>query len=127
MTQTLYAKVTHGKRTSYAPVAETVYWDSLPAGSHLLFIQPGSRSCIYNVSPNHADVLAALRTHRDELLTVLRDASAARPASRLLTPKERKAIAAYAAIVGPNAMYTMTIPAAASVIDALEAALIKAV
>ena len=124
---TLYTKTMRGKRVAYTPAAESVEWDSLPQGAHLIIIAPGIRSCIYKVTPAHVAVLAALRAHRDTLLTVLRDASAARPASRKLTPRELKAIAAYAEIAGPNARYTMEIPAAASVIDALEAAIIAAI
>lgn len=117
----------HGKRAVYTPVAETTCWDSFPAGSHLVVVNPGGRSVRFRVDPAYVDVLAALNTCRDDVMAAMREASAARPASRLLTPIERKAIAAYTAIVGPDAMYTLEIPAASSVIDALEAALIKAI
>lgn len=123
MAQTLYAKRMHGKRISYEPVAETVMWDSLPAGCHLMVIEPGALSCRYNVEPAKADLLAALHLCRDAALTAMREASALRPTSRLLTKREQKALAAYYEIAGPEARFSMTIPAAASVLDALEAAL----
>ena len=124
---TLYTKVMHGKRTSYEPVAETVYWDSLPKGFHLMSVQPGLRSCRYNVEPATVALLAALHLRRDDVLTAMREASAERPSSRKLTKREQKALAAYYEIAGPEARFTMTIPAAASVLDALESALIKAI
>ena len=127
MTQTLYAKVTHGKRTSYEPVAEAVLWDSLPKGFHLMAIQPGLRSCRYNVEPATVALLAALHLRRDDVLTAMREASAERPTQRKLTKREQKALAAYYEIAGPEARFSMTIPAASDVLDALEAALIRAV
>ena len=126
MSETLYARVLHGKRAHYTPVAETVLWDSLPNGFHLMVIQPGLRSCRYNVEPATADLLAALHLRRDAVLTAMREASAERPSSRRLTKREQQALAAYYEIAGPEARFTMTIPAAASVLDALEAALIGA-
>lgn len=120
---TLYEKQMHGKRASYKPVAETVYWDSLPKGSHLIVVQPGLRSCVYNVNPATADLLAALKLSREAAITAMREASAERPTSRRLTEREQKALAAYYEIAGPDARFTMTIPAAASVLDAIEAVL----
>ena len=124
---TLYAKVMHGKRTSYEPVAETVLWDSFPKGAHLIVVEPGVLSCRYSVNPATVALLAALHLRRDDVLTAMREASAQRPASRKLTKREQKALAAFYEIAGPEARFTMTIPAAASVLDALEAALIKAI
>ena len=123
-TDTLYRKAMQGKRTVYEPVRECVEWDSLPAGFHLIQISPGQRSCTYNVEPYYAPVLAALRENRDALVKALREASAERPASRKLTKREREALAAYYAIAGDEARFTMTIPAAATAIDALEAAIL---
>ena len=127
MSKTLYARTMHGKRARYEPVAEEVLWDSLPKGSHLIVIQPGQRSCIYNVNPAKAELLAALKIGREAAITAMREASAMRPTSRRLTEREQKALAAYYEIAGPEARFTMTIPAAASVLDALESALIKAI
>ena len=124
---TLYAKTMNGKRASYEPVAETTCWDSFPAGAHLVVVKPGGRSGRFRVEPAYVDVLAALVHCRDSVLTAMREASAERPSSRKLTKREQKALAAYYEIAGPEARFTMTIPAAASVLDALEAALIKAI
>ena len=121
---TLYSKVTHGKRVRYEPAAESVVWDSLPAGFHLIRISPGSRACTYNVEPYYAPVLAAIRENRETLTDVLREASAQRPASRKLTAREQKALAAYYAIAGDESRFTMTIPAAATAVDAFEAAIL---
>lgn len=120
---TLYTKTMRGKRAIYTPAAETVEWDSLPQGSHLIVIQPGLRSCVYNVNPATADLLAALKLCREAAITAMRVASAERPTSRRLTEREQKALAAYYEIAGPEARFTMTIPAASSVLDAIEAVL----
>ena len=120
---TLYTKTMRGKRAVYTPAAESVEWDSLPKGSHLIVVQPGLRSCVYNVNPATADLLAALKLCREAAITAMREASAERPSSRLLTKREREALAAYYAVAGPEARFTMTIPAAASVLDAIESVL----
>lgn len=123
---TLYTKTMRGKRAVYTPAAESVEWDSLPEGFHLVAVQPGLRSCMYRVNPATADLLAALKLCREAAITAMREASAERPSSRLLTPVEREALAAYYAVAGPEARFTMTIPAASDVLDAIEAVLLKA-
>ena len=120
---TLYTKTMHGKRAIYPPAAESVVWDTFPAGFHLLAVQPGIRSCMYRVNPATADLLAALKLCREAALTAMREASAERPTSRRLTKREQQALAAYYEIAGPEARFSMTIPAAASILDAIEAVL----
>lgn len=57
MTETLYKKV--GRR--YVPVAEfdPALYNSLPKGSHLITVQPGSTSCRHRVEPALAPMIAA--------------------------------------------------------------------
>ncbi len=125
MSQVLYQKI--GRR--YHPVREydSLVMDAMPAGSHLVVVQPGVKSCRYNVEPTHAPLLAALREHREALMVILRNASAMRSHKSLLTPKERKGLAAYCAVVGPEAMLTLESRSAADIIDALEAGLVARV
>ena len=125
MNRTFYEK--RGRR--YFPVREydSDVMDAMPRGSHLVVVQPGQLSVRYDVSPDHAKVLAALKPHHEAMLTVLRDASKMRPDSRKLTAKEQEAIKAYYAIMGPDALFTMTIPCASDIIHALEVGLLTAI
>ena len=117
---TLYRK--EGRR--YVPVAESDTWGSLPQGFHLLAVQPGIRSTRFNVDPCYADVLAALKACREDVMAAWNKASEARPEKTLLTPRERKALAAYKEIAGVDSLVLQR-PSASDIVDALELALMK--
>jgi len=99
--------------------------DALPAGAHLIVVGDGGRSTRYNITPDHAPLLVALRQHRQRLLDVLRRASDSRSGRLVLSPKERRAVDAYRAIMGDATLW-LTLPSAVEVLDALESALVEA-
>jgi len=99
--------------------------DALPAGAHLIVVGGGGRSTLYRITPAHAPLLLALREHRQRLLEVLRRASDSRPGRVLLTAKEQRAVAAYRDVMGEDTLW-LSLPSAAEVLDALEAALVDA-
>lgn len=124
--ETLYRKTQRGKHTRYEPVAEYINYDSWPPGFHLICVRPGLRSVLFGVEPAHADLLAALMRHREALAELLRKAAAVRPAKRRLTAQEQAAMAAYLAIMGPDAMLQLEMPSPSDILDALGAALVAA-
>lgn len=62
--QTYYIK----KGRKYIPVAESVVWDSVPYGSHLVTVEQGCTSWKYNIEPNMADVEAAINIVEKEMI-----------------------------------------------------------
>jgi hypothetical protein len=122
MSETLYRK--RGRK--YEPMAEYgANYDSVPEGFHLICVTPGYRSTLYRVNPAYADLLAALHVGREAAAEAMRKASEARPAVRELTAREKKAYAAWKAVMGEESM-RLTIASVNDVLDAMEAALIKA-
>lgn len=120
---TLYAK--HGRR--YHPVAEydPQVIDALPEGSHLVIVKPGHRTIFYQVDPDAAGLLAVLNKHENQLVTAIQKASSMQMESRLLTRREKKAIEAYRYHMGPDAMLTITLPSAMSILDGLRQAIVE--
>jgi hypothetical protein len=122
MSETLYRK--RGRK--YEPVAEYgAEFDNLPAGFHLVCVMPGVRSTFFNVEPALADLMAAIRIGREAAADAMRKVSEERPASRELTAREKKAFAAWKAVMGEESM-SLTSGSVNDVLDAMEAALIKA-
>ena len=121
---TLYEK--RGRRYHAVSEYDPLVMDSMPAGAHLVVVEPGVRSTRYQVKPEHAPLLAALHAHRGELIEILREASRQRP-RRIITRRERRAWAAYCAVMGRDVTLWVELPSANEVIDALEAKLIAAV
>lgn len=124
MRKTFYEK--RGRR--YHPVSQ---YDSalsyaLPAGAHLIVVEPGLRSTLHNVEPDAAPLLAALRMCREQITAEVRKAVEARQAARgkQLTERERMAFQAYKDMTGVDSM-AMEFPSIAEIVDKLEAALLK--
>jgi hypothetical protein len=119
---TLYEK--RGRR--YHPVREydNITMDSMPKGAHLVVVLPGESSTRYNVNPDHAAVLAALRMHREPMLKVLRQASEMKPSTKL-TQQEKKAYAAFVSVMGYEATLRLESESASGVLDALEKSLVE--
>lgn len=121
----LYKKV--GRR--YVPVS--MYGpevaDAFPQGAHLIVVSNGWTSCRYNVTPEHAPLLAALRLHREACMDAMRKASASRPTKRPLTAKEAKAYRAYCDVMGAESMLQLETASASDMVDALEKSLIDKV
>ena len=118
---TLYKKVQAGARVRYEPVAEQEVFDSLPAGAHLFIVAPGSRSCRFNVEPAYADVLAAMETHRYEILRAVQPAFEPKPARRM-SRTDLAAFEAYKKATGAETLALLT-PSANSLFDAIAAAI----
>lgn len=122
---TYYEK--RGRR--YHPVREydNNLMDSLPKGAHLIVTTPGHQSTRYNVVPEHAPLLAALRMHRNRLANLMIEAGKARPAgNRMLSEKEQKAVAAYYSVMGKEAVLSFEWPSFNEILDKLEKALVEA-
>lgn len=119
MSEVFYRKV--GRR--YPPVSQhdTGLLNALPVGSHLVVVAPGSLSVVFQVHPDSAPVLAALRACRDDLLQWMREASEPRPAKVLLTQQEREAWEAFRRSAGYDLLLVR--PAAGKILDRLEKSL----
>ena len=98
--------------------------DRLPAGVHLLVVQPGRKSTRFNVQPAHAPILAVIELHRDALAKAASEATRPLP-TRKLTPRELKAWRAYQAATGAESL-SLTVGSAMSIVDALERAILDA-
>lgn len=120
----LYKKV--GRRYHPVSMYGQEVADALPKGAHLIVVSDGWTSCRYNVTPEHAPILAALRLHRDICMDAMRKTSVARPAKRPLTAKERQAYRAYCEVMGEESMLQLEHSSASDVVDALENSLIEA-
>lgn len=120
MPETFYRKC--GRR--YQPVAyyDRGLLDALPHGSHLVTVAPGSQSIVYQVHPDTAPLLAALRACRDDLLRFIAEIGEPRPAKVLMTPQEREAWEAFRQNTGHNLMLIR--PSAVEILDRLERALL---
>lgn len=122
MKKVFYEKV--GRR--YKPVSyyDSNLMDAMPKGAHLVVCFPeGGTSTLYNVEPDFAGVLAALRLCEDRVVDVVMKATEARP-SRALSPRLQKAFEAYKAIAGDE-MMVLTTGSARDVVDALRDELIR--
>lgn len=121
-------KVFYEKRgRRYFPVREydSDVMDAMPAGAHLVCVFPGTRSTRYQVIPDHAAVLAAIRMHHEAMLKVIRDSSAMTITPRENTAKEKRAIKAFYDVMGKESLLTMSGASAQDVIHALEVGLLR--
>lgn len=125
--ETFYIK--RGRR--YKPVSyyDSVMADAMPEGFHLIHVKPGGgRSTLYNVEPDRAAVLAAVREHYDELCKLVSEVSKAH-IDRLpkhITLKQRAALDEVERVF----KWEMTVinrQSAASIVEALAAALAEKV
>ena len=79
--------VKKGRR--YVPVSQydDKLRDSLPYGSHLIVVKPGSRSVLCNIDPAFAPMIAAGRHARDAISSEILKASEARPHNKQLSKR----------------------------------------
>ena len=118
---TLYEK--RGKR--YFPVREERYWDSWPAGFHLVYADlDGGRSFRFNINPDKAEMQAAAKAREAELRKVLNDALAMRPTKRPVTERQAKAWEAFKRAMG-NDGYIVEYDSVNGIIDAMIAELLR--
>jgi len=71
----VYQKV--GKR--YKEVGKWVEFDCLPHGAHLVVVNPGLKSTLFNVDVDKAGFLAAAKIAKEAMLKAMMDASDLRP------------------------------------------------
>ena len=86
MGEILYKK--QGKR--YVPVAErdSLYWDSIPEGIHLVITKPSSKSIRFNINPDYAGILAVVHDAREAMVKAVVKASEFKP-PRPLTEEQQ--------------------------------------
>lgn len=87
--KTLYEK--RGRR--YVAVAEygPEMTDMLPEGAHLIVVQPGSKTTLYNVEPDRTALIAAAQKPLEEVCRLLLEAQAAKPSRMPITPEQKEA------------------------------------
>lgn len=115
MKEVYYKKV--GRR--YVPVSE---YDSdlsyaLPKGAHLIMSYPGGQSTRYHVEPNYAAMIAAGRVAEDVISNAIVKASEARPRTKPITDRQRKAWKELAESFGEDRYY-IELPSAREIADA---------
>ena len=105
MIETLYRKEQRGKSHRYVPVAhyDSVVFDAMAPGCHLVVVHPGGRTTAYNVDPDYAAISAGFVSCQQELGDVLQKATTLEPA-RKMTPKEQKAWAEYQRATGNTSL-----------------------
>lgn len=104
MIECLYKKV--GKR--YKPVENYYDESTLPAGYHLICIEPGLRSTKYRINPDHATLLAAMRTAEKAMIEAMTEANRLRvdiDREKPLTGKVKKAWEEFARLSKKSAVW----------------------
>ena len=88
--EVFYTKNEHGE---FEPVAIWSYklLDSLPYGSHLVRVSPGSRAVKYAINPDRAAVIAALEYARDAITSSIVESSKASPTQEPVTEMQKEA------------------------------------
>lgn len=83
--ETLYIK--KGRR--YKPWGMIYALGGLPQGTHLVVVKPGSQSMLYNVEPDRAALLAAMREATEAMIDAMREASELQPQQAPITQEQR--------------------------------------
>lgn len=86
---TLYRKLPNGRYKAVASYEPEV-WDSLPFGTHLVLVEPGFRTRVWNVNPDYAALEAAAAILRNELSQIIAKATSLRPLGEKLTAEQRE-------------------------------------
>jgi hypothetical protein len=79
--QILYKK----KGNKYVQANDVSVLDGLREGWHLVRVEDGCKSIYHNVYPAKAELLAAAKNKRDELVKIIREASEAKPVNQPLS------------------------------------------
>lgn len=114
---TFYRK--HGRR--YIPVAygDPEFDRSFPAGAHLVVVQPGSESRIFNINPDAAPLLAALKLCEEDIMRVMVQASMARPDREPLTDRQMDAYHRFRTAMGDDRLCVLRYPSLREVYNEL--------
>jgi hypothetical protein len=127
MPEAIYKK--QGRRYVQIGAYDSLVYDAMPQGAHLVIVDKGWTSTRRSIDPDRAGLLAALKMHEDAVTEAARKATAITLSNRpdKLTPKERRAFAAFREVMGEDAMMVLSLPAATDVVRALEDALMSAI
>ena len=79
--QILYKK----KGNKYVQANDVSVLDGLREGWHLVRVEDGCKSIYHSVYPAKAELLAAAKNKRDELVKIIREASEAKPVNQPLS------------------------------------------
>jgi hypothetical protein len=79
--QILYKK----KGNKYVQANDVSVLNGLREGWHLVRVEDGCKSIYHNVYPAKAELLAAAKNKRDELVKIIREASEAKPVNQPLS------------------------------------------
>ena len=112
MKEELYKKV--GRR--YKPVNDPWAYDGLREGHWHVWVRPGSVTIREFVFPNKYEVLAAIEEVKEAMIEAMLKHNTVK--LQAITKKEKKAAAAYRAIMGPDAPLVFE---GASMLDVVEA------
>ena len=82
---TLYIK--KGRR--YKPWGMIYDLNGLPQGAHLVVVKPSSQSMLYNVEPDRAALLAAMREATEAMIDAMLEASELQPQQVPITQEQR--------------------------------------
>jgi hypothetical protein len=124
---TLYKKVISKKgRITYIPVKEydPEFCDSLPEGTTIVEVMPGSTSRIYRVKPDYLTVLSVLAKCRHEICSEILKYSETKPSRTKLTPKQMELWEELKTELGDYSFY-LTYPSANDIVDSLEESVMK--
>jgi hypothetical protein len=120
--ETFYVK--RGRR--YVPVlyGNEAFNNAMPAGTHLVVVQPGIESRIYNIQPDAAPLLAAAKLAEDTVLVKMREIATFRPEKSPLTPEQKEVWNHLLAVMGEDSCF-FTYPSLKDIYDALIAELVR--
>jgi hypothetical protein len=127
VSEALYKK--QGRRYVQIGAYDPLVYDAMPRGAHLVVVDKGWTSTRRSIDPDRAGLLAALKLHEDVVTKAARKATEIALSKRpdKLTPKERRAFAAFREVMGDDSMLVLSLPAATDVVRALEDALMSAI
>lgn len=83
--ETLYIK--KGRR--YKPWGMIYDLRGLPQGTHLVVVKPSSQSMLYNVEPDRAALLAAMREATEAMIDAMRESDELQPRQAPITQEQR--------------------------------------
>ena len=63
--------------------------NGLPEGTHLVEVKPGSKGLLYNVEPDRAALLAAMREATEAMIDAMREADLLQPRQAPITQEQR--------------------------------------
>ena len=102
----MYQKI--GKR--YFPVSDIYAYEGLGNGAWLVVVDNGCTSIRRSLTPDTAAVEVALKITEDKLTKIISKYVEAKPSRTPLTPKEKRAMAAYYKVMNGEGLLMFTYP-----------------